>query len=110
MRCQQRKTRGYSKKSSDVLEADPAPPAGARSAPGAPAENLNRGRSKCVLSGAVHPPRPPRIRRGFCCVRTHKQGSLWPSGSELFDTIQYRAWKQCNYAMTRRFQRAHSFC
>ena len=88
MRCQQRARRRCPRCSSDVLEADRAPPTDARSAPGEPVENLNRGRSKCVLSGAVHPPRPPRIRRGFCCARVHKQGSLWPSGSELFDTIQ----------------------
>ena len=64
MRCQQRAKRRCPRRSSDVPEADRAPPAGARSAPGEPAENLNRGRSKCVLSGAVHPPRPPRIGRG----------------------------------------------
>ena len=88
MRCQQRARRRCPRRSSDVPEADPALPADARAAPGEPAENLNRGRSKCVLSAAVHPPRPPRIRREFCCVRTHKQGSSWPSGSEPFDTIQ----------------------
>ena len=106
MRCQQRAKRRCPRCSSDVLEADPAPPAGARSAPGEPAENLNRGRSKCVLSGAVHPPRPPRIGRGCCCACTHKKGSSWPSGSELFDTIQIGHGNNAIMLLTRRFQRA----
>ena len=40
MRCQQRAKRRCPRGSSDVLEADPAPPAGARSAPGEPEEEL----------------------------------------------------------------------
>ena len=47
-----------------------------RAAPGEPVENLNRGRSKCVLSGAVHPPRPLRIRRRFCCAHVHKKRAV----------------------------------
>ena len=76
MRCQQRAKRRCPRCSSDVLEADPAPPADARAAPGEPTENLDRGRSECVLSRAVHLPRPPRIGRGCCCACTHKKGSL----------------------------------
>ena len=87
MRCQQRARRRCPRGSSDVREADRAPPADADLLRES-TRNLDRGRSKCVLSGAVHPPRPPRIGRGCCCARTHKKGSLWPSGFSLL--TQYK--------------------
>ena len=76
MPCQQRAKRRCPRCSSDVLEADRAPPADARSAPAEPAENLNRGRSKSFYLGAVHalrhapdPDRPrPRSLGGASAV------------------------------------------
>ena len=62
MPCQQRAERRCPRSSSDVLEPDPAPPAGALEllSKGL-CRTSDRGRSECVLSGAVHLPRPPRI-------------------------------------------------
>ncbi len=57
MRCQQREMSRCPRSSSDVPDADRAPPAVASAPPGEPAESLNRGRSNCMRSGAVHAPR-----------------------------------------------------
>ena len=57
MRCQQRAKRRCPRGSSDVLEADPAPPADAlKLLPERLGDSLKHGRLECVLSGAGHAP------------------------------------------------------
>ena len=89
MRCQQRAKRRCPRCSSDVLEADPAPPAGApicsRRARGEP---QSRSVEVRAIRGSSSTAPAPDQEGVLLCARAQKKGSSWPSGSELFDTIQ----------------------